>query len=392
MIRNRFDYPAISVIILKRPEVAIFAEEEYMDEREYASRRRRYRDFMAREKVDGLLLTNLADIRYLCGFTGSSGVILLLPGRGYLLTDPRYDQQSREEVTGCKAIIFESGLGEALARLIGKHSGSRLGFDADSLSYAQTLALRRDLKGIAHLAPLKDSPGLLRASKSRREVDIIEKAVHMAQAAFQEVLCGSEGAIKENELAMALDAAARRMGADGQSFETIVAGGPRGAMAHARPTARRLKGMVVVDWGIVWRGYHTDMTRTLAFGRAPSSLRRAHALVLEAQRRAMEKVKPGARARDVDRAAREVIEAAGYGDAFGHGLGHGVGLEVHERPWVSKASRDVLEEGMVFTLEPGIYIPGEGGVRVEDMVVVTRGGAALITTLPRALDTVEYCA
>jgi len=359
-------------------------------EREYTTRRKRYRQLMIREGAGGLLVSNPADVRYLCGFTGSSAMALLLENAGYLVTDFRYKEQAALEVIGLRVIIRASGFGEVLSRLLKGRRGVKLAFDTESLSYAQVVDLRAALKGRARLTPLRSPLGLLRASKSRSELDTIKNAIRLAQKAFQEAVsvCG-EGK-RERDLALALDTAARRGGAEGRPFDTIVAGGPRGAMAHARPGGRRLRGFTVVDWGVVYKGYCTDMTRTLAFGKVDSRLRKAHGLVLEAQRRALEKIKPGARAREVDRAAREVIEEAGYGDFFGHGLGHGVGLEVHERPWISGESRDRLEEGMVFTLEPGIYLPGRGGVRVEDMVLVTLRGAELLTTLPRGLDPAEY--
>ncbi|MFW6113741.1 MAG: M24 family metallopeptidase, partial [Actinomycetota bacterium] len=173
-------------------------------------------------------------------------------------------------------------------------------------------------------------------------------------------------------------------------FETIVASGPRGALAHARPSGRILRGAAVVDWGVARGGYNSDTSRTLALGRTPSVLRRAHRVVLEAQERALEKIEPGVGAGELDGAAREVIEKAGFGPNFGHGLGHGVGMEVHERPRIGRGSREVIEEGMVFTVEPGIYIPGEGGVRVEDMVLVTGHGPEMLTTLPRSMDPSDY--
>ncbi|MDI6831812.1 MAG: M24 family metallopeptidase [Actinomycetota bacterium] len=243
---------------------------------------------------------------------------------------------------------------------------------------------------MARLVPLKSSLAALRAPKSPSELELIRRGINIAQRAFREALRGIDGRTTETALAAAIDAVGRRLGAEAPSFETIVASGKRGALVHARPSRSRLTGAAIIDWGVVHEGYRTDCTRTLAVGRVPTELRRAHALVLEAQERALEVARQGVRAREVDGAARELIEKAGYGKAFGHGLGHGVGLEVHERPHVGAASRDVLEEGMVFTVEPGIYLPGVGGVRVEDMAVVTRDGAEILTTLPRTLDISDY--
>lgn len=357
---------------------------------EYETRRKRYREIMAREGLDGLLVTHLPDVRYLCGFSGSSGMALLLRGRGFLLTDFRYREQSALEVAGLRTVIYEGGAEEAAADALHRHRGSRLGFDPASLSYAGVMAMRRRLKGFASLVPLKGSLTLLRASKSRSELETIREGVSIAEKAFLRALRDGNADSTESALAAAVDAAAREMGAEGPSFDTIVASGSRGALVHASPSRRRTRGVTVIDWGVVFGGYCTDATRTVAFGRVPPRLKKAHRAVLDAQERALEVARPGVKARDVDRAAREVIERAGFGDAFGHGLGHGVGLEVHERPNVSKASRDVLEEGMVFTNEPGIYLPGVGGVRVEDMVLVTAAGPEFLTTLPRSLDPSDY--
>jgi len=357
---------------------------------EFANRRKGYREIMRREGLDGLLVTHLPDVRYLCGFSGSSGMAALLHGRGYFLTDFRYREQSALEVSGLRTVICDTSLEEGLTGILRRYAGSRLGFDPAYLSYAGVVAMRRHLRAIASLVPLRGSLALLRARKSPAELDIIRNNVRTAETAFKKALDGVTGGTREEDLAAAVDIEARRMGAEGPSFETIVAGGRRGALVHAPPSRRKLQGVTIVDWGVVRDGYCTDTTRTVSFGRVPQELRRAHHLVLEAQQRALEKVRPGMRAREVDRVARETIDRAGYGDAFGHGLGHGVGLEVHEHPYVGKNSREVLEEGMLFTIEPGIYLPGIGGVRVEDMVLVKADGPELLNTLPRTLDPADY--
>jgi len=357
----------------------------------YTARRKAYRRLMHKEGLDGLIVTNLPDVRYLCGFSGSSGMVVLLRERGYFLTDFRYREQSVLEVCGLRAVIYDASPEEGAAGILRRHTGSRLGFDPAYLSYAGVLAMRRRLKGDrVSLVPLKGSLTLLRARKSPAELAIIRNNIGLAEAAFKKALGDVTGETREEGLAAAVDIEARRMGAEGPSFETIVAGGNRGALVHARPSRRKLRGATVIDWGVVRGGYCTDTTRTVSFGKVPPELRKAHRLVLDAQQRALEKVGPGVRARDVDSASRETIDRAGYGAAFGHGLGHGVGMEVHEHPYVGKNSSEVLEEGMVFTAEPGIYLPGIGGVRVEDMVLVTAGGPELLNTLPRSLDPADY--
>lgn len=382
---------------------------------EYRRRRRLYRDLASREKLDGVLVSRAADVRYLCGFSGSSGMVLILPRSGWFLTDFRYREQSREEVTGLRTVICEEGFGRTLRDLLsraektrlgpgegtggaggestakaGTGTATRIGFDPQTLSYSELLEMRRNLKGAVSLVPLKKDLQSLRAVKSPSEVEVLKAGLRTAEKAFREALRRVDGKTTERELAIEIDLAARRRGAEALAFETIVAGGNRGAVVHAKPTDRKLGGATVVDWGIVRDGYCTDCTRTLAFGRIPSELKKVHLLILEAQECALEKIRPGARARDVDRAAREILERAGYGKAFGHGLGHGVGLEVHERPHLGPKSRDVLQQGMVFTVEPGVYLPGVGGVRVEDMVLVTADGVEVLTSLPRSLDPSDY--
>lgn len=340
--------------------------------------------------MEGLLLTRLSDIRYLCGFSGSSGMVLLLSRRGYLLTDFRYREQAALEVTGMELVVVEGGYGEALRNLVKGRGLGKIGFDPAAASYAEVLAWRRKLKGEVALCAVKGRLDATRLRKSENELRRLREGVRIAEEAFRRALRKASSPLKELELAARIDYEARCLGAEGPSFETIVASGGRAAMVHARPAAEAAKGVTVIDWGVSFRGYRTDMTRTVALGGVPGELKRAHRLVLEARLEALEKVRPGVRAGEVDSAAREVIEKGGYGWAFGHGLGHGVGLEVHERPVLGKGSTDVLEEGMVFTVEPGIYIPGIGGVRVEDMVLVKGDGAEVLTGLPLSMDIVDY--
>jgi Xaa-Pro aminopeptidase len=289
-----------------------------------------------------------------------------------------------------KTIISGMSIEEAAADAIGGRRGLKIGFDPSGISYAMALAMRRRFKGQVSLIPLKGSLSLLRARKSRSELEVIRKGIKLSEAAFRVALGKSDGGTTESGLAESIDVTARGMGAEGPAFETIVAGGKRAALVHAHPTGRKLSGAVVVDWGVRQGGYCTDETRTLVFGRVRVELRRLHRIVLDAQSRAIDAIRPGVRASDVDRAARDLIADAGYGSAFGHGLGHGVGLEVHERPYVGANSVDIIEEGMVFTVEPGVYLADVGGVRVEDMILVNRDGPELLTGLPRGLDPDEY--
>lgn len=389
--------------------------------KEYSRRRSDLRECMTREGLQGVILTGTADVRYACGFSGSSGLVLLLPRSGWFLTDFRYREQSREEVVGLRTVVcpetLGQGLREVLARVGAGMTGQveritrgrdgvrtadttevehatrrplRIGYDPSTVTCAELSLYRRELRGIARLVPLKTGMQLLRARKSPAEVELVRKGIKVAEAAFREAIRGLEKVSTEKKLALRLDFASRRRGAEATAFETIVASGKRGALVHARTSGAKLAGMVVIDWGIVFEGYCTDCTRTLALRRVPAELRKVHRLVLEAQEKALERIRPGIRAAEVDRVAREVLEKAGYGKAFGHGLGHGVGLEVHEKPYLGPRSKDVLEKGMVLTVEPGVYLPGVGGVRVEDMVLVTASGAEVLTRLPRSLDPSDY--
>ncbi|MBC7246642.1 MAG: aminopeptidase P family protein [Actinobacteria bacterium] len=363
---------------------------------EYRRRMSRLRAVMSRERLDGLLLSGPADVRYLCGFSGSSGMVLLLGRSGYFITDFRYREQAALEVAGLRVVICEDGFGQALREVLSRRTAKgapgvmRIGFDPGTVTYAELLRLRRQLRGVASLVAMGAETQALRARKSRSEVEVLKKGLRVAEEAFREALGRVDKRTTEWELAMEVDFAARRRGAETTAFETIVASGSRGALVHAKPSRKGLAGAAVIDWGVVYGGYNTDCTRTLAFGRVPAELVKAHRLVMEARERALAAVRAGVRAREVDRAAREVIEKAGYGEAFGHGLGHGVGLEVHERPHVGPKSRDLLEEGMVFTVEPGIYLPGVGGVRVEDMVLVTAHGMEVLASFPHSLDPSDY--
>ncbi len=361
-----------------------------MDRDEYGTRKKRYRDALGRENLDGLFINHLPDVRYLCGFTGSNGNIILLRDRGYFLTDFRYKEQAAPEVRGLKVIIYQAGLGEALAGLLEKRRGMQIGFDGTTLYYDEAMLLRKSLRAIATVKPIKISLTGLRAKKSTEELKIMRRAIREAEESLITALSRMNPDSRAIDMAMDLDMEARRRGAEGPSFETIVASGARGAMVHAKPSKKKLRGATIIDWGILYDGYCTDMTRTISFGNPVPGMKKVYEVVLKAQEAAIRKIRPGVKASQIDLTARRIIEEEGYGEYFGHSLGHGVGLEVHERPFIAKASRDTLEEGMVFTVEPGIYLPGKGGVRIEDMVVVTGQGVERLSSLATSLYLEDY--
>ena len=337
--------------------------------------------------MDALLVTKPEHVRYLTGFTGSAGAVLLGPRRTLLITDGRYAVQAAREAAGAAVRILRRG--ETLADRVGREAARwgirRLGFEPAALSVAAYRELRRRLGGV-RLAGVRNGVDLLRRVKSAQEIRRISQAAARAERAFRAVKERIRPGAVEAEIALALEAAMRREGAARPAFDLIVAAGPRSAMPHAKASGRRLRrgDLVVVDFGAEAGGYFSDMTRTVYLGRRPRGWRRRILeTVLRAQEAALAAVRPGVPLADVDRAAREVIRRAGFGRYFGHGTGHGIGLEVHEAPSVTPASTARAEPGMVFTVEPGIYLPGRGGVRIEDMVLVTSRGCRRLTRLPR---------
>jgi Xaa-Pro aminopeptidase len=332
--------------------------------------------------IDGLLVTRLPNVRYLTGFTGSNGQVLVVPGGAVFFTDGRYGEQSRREVPEVERVVSRDPLPAAVAAAADRGIG-RLGFEAAGVTY-RTWEQLRAVDG-TELVPVGPEVETLRRVKDRAEVEAIERAQEAADLAFERAVLGGalrEG-IAERDLALELELAMRRAGADEPGFETIVAFGENAAEPHHHPGDRALaRGDVVkLDFGALRDGYRSDMTRTVAFGAPPARLRELHDLVAIAQRAGVAAARDGASTKEVDRAARRVIEEAGLGEAFPHGLGHGVGLEIHEDPFLRWDREEPLAEGMVVTVEPGVYVPGLGGVRIEDMVEITADGCRV---LPRS--------
>ena len=343
--------------------------------------------------VDALVVTALANVRYLTGFTGSAGIVVVTAEGALLTTDGRYRTQGAEQLaaagTGGDVELVVGGAETQRAAVAGvlqrlpaaAGATARVGLEADAVSWA---AQRRwaDVLAPALLVPTASVVEGLRQVKDAGEVDRMARAAVIADAALTEVVGMLGEGRTEQEVALALDSAMRRLGAEDRAFETIVAGGPNSAMPHARPSARPV-GVgepVVVDFGATFEGYRSDMTRTFCVGGAPGDeLARVFDTVGEAQRRGVAAVVPGATTGDVDRVCREHIAAAGWAEAFEHGTGHGVGLDIHEAPSVSQGATAILAPGIVVTVEPGVYLAGVGGVRIEDTVVVTEDGCRPLT-------------
>ena len=352
----------------------------------YRERLKRLRASMAEKKLAAFLVTDLKNIRYLTGFTGSSAYAVVSGDRAFFLTDPRYAAQSREEVKGFRVRIFKKAL-DALAQAVGETKAGVVGFESGSLSFDNYSKLAKALRGKTRLKPSAGLVSSLRLVKDPFEIEKIREAAKLLDKGFgQAMKVAVPGAI-EREAAFAIESFFRKRGAESLAFDTIIASGERGALPHGKASEKRIKKgeLVVVDMGALLNGYNSDETRTFAAGRPTAKQKEVYQVVRDAQAAAIEKIRPGVKASAVDLAARSLIAKAGYGKYFGHGTGHGVGLDIHEAPGLGPTSVDVLEEGMVITVEPGIYIPGWGGVRIEDMALVTKNGAKLLTSTTRDL-------
>ncbi|MEK7850480.1 MAG: Xaa-Pro peptidase family protein [Deltaproteobacteria bacterium] len=340
---------------------------------------------MRAARCDALLITGIENIRYITGFTGSSGVLLITDNGGIFFTDPRYTEQACKEIRGFKVREYKKRVPE-LAAAISEAGLKRVGFEDSDLTYQAYHELGKELKGIK-LVPLKDKLGPLRSVKSKEELRLISKAADIAYKAFEKLIPSVRPGKREDDLSVELEYLMRRGGAEGLSFDVIVASGTRSALPHGRPGSKFIKkgDPVVIDFGARYKGYHSDETVTVFAGKVSERLAGIYQTVKDAHDRAIDAVRPGVNLVEIDRAAREFIDKAGYGRYFGHGTGHGVGLNVHEWPSISPNSKGVAEEGMVFTIEPGIYIPRVGGVRIEDMVVVTKDGCRVLTKISKEL-------
>jgi Xaa-Pro aminopeptidase len=355
---------------------------------DHVARRRRLTDRLPELGAEAVLVTRLPNVRYLSGFTGSNGTLVLAPGRGELLTDGRYEEQSAREVPDLDRTVSSGPLVPAVVAALDRLGARRLAFEADGLTY-RTFA---DLGAAGlDLVPASGEVERLRWTKEPEEVALIGEAQAIADESFDVVTGKLVAGVTEREAAFELDVTMRRLGAEALAFDTIMAFGEGAAEPHHRPTDRALRAgdVVKMDFGCVVRGYHSDMTRTIAFGDLDARLRDVYEVVRDAQRAGVEAVRAGTTGGEVDRASRSVIENAGLGASFKHGLGHGVGLEIHEGPALRPGGEDVLPEGAVVTVEPGVYLEGIGGVRIEDMVEVTGDGCRVIPTTAKDLLVLE---
>lgn len=352
---------------------------------DFRGRQQKLREHLATTRVDGLLVSHLPNIHYLCGFTGSAGLLLVEESGSVFFTDVRYDTQAHEEVKGAKVVIARKSpllaIGEFLAQRRTRSRGRAIGIESEHLTIA-------DKKRLAQLCPvgirLKDAPSMVerfRMVKDEEEIGLIRSAVALGAKIYERALELLRPGTTEVEIAAEMELAARRAGADGMSFPTIIASGARSALPHGRASNHRIApgGFVVCDFGVILSGYCSDQTRTVWVGAPSEVARQVYEAVREAQQAASDAVRPGITAGEVDLAARKTLRKAGFGKYFTHSTGHGVGLEIHESPRVAEGQKEILQPGMVITIEPGVYFPGKWGVRIEDMVVVTAGGCEVLT-------------
>lgn len=347
--------------------------------REIRARIGRARKETAGLKVQGLLVTDLVHVRYLSGFTGSEATLLLTPRGQSLITDSRYVTQARAEAREYSIVQVAVKIQE-LAGLVRGLGIKSLGFEPEGMTHARFLEFKRELKGV-RLTALGDELRKLRQIKSEAEIMLMARAARIAHQAFVAALSLVRPGMREREFALALEVKMRELGSGPPPFPTIVASGPRGALPHGAASPRKMKmgELVTVDFGAIVDGYQSDQTVTFCLGPASPKQQRIYETVREAQAKALLALRPGAIAKDVDAQARDHIAKKGFGKYFGHGLGHGVGLMTHEEPVLNARSQTVLKEGMVVTVEPGIYIPGFGGVRIEDMALITAHGFKKLT-------------
>ena len=353
--------------------------------RQEATRIARLRRIMRERGMDALLATQRENVRYLTGFTGSSGSVLVgASGRPVLITDFRYQEQAKAEASGTKLLIQKKDHSSAIKAAADLFGADILWFDESSMTLDRVKALRKQK---LRMRGVKDPVAEIRRVKDAVELALIRKAIRRAEEAFCELIPRIRPGATERELGLRLEMLIREKGSRRAAFDIIVASGRNGAMPHASVSGRRLRAgdLVTVDFGAEADGYFSDITRTICVGRPNVRQREIHGLVQRAQQNAIRAVGPGVICAEIDRAARSTIELSGHGKQFGHATGHGIGLMVHEAPTIAAPSKTPLKEGMVFTVEPGIYIPGWGGVRIEDMVQVTKNGCRVLTSLPRDL-------
>ncbi len=353
---------------------------------DYRSRQKKLLDQISAE-LDALLVTHLPNIRYLSGFTGSAGVLVAAGKNSILFTDGRYRQQAKDEARNSKVAISNSSALQAAAQWIADHQLRVIGIEAEHMTVSMRSALRRMLPAGTRLRETRNEIESIRMVKDEEELKRIREAARLGSSLVDTALQAVRPGVSEIEVAGEMEYDARQKGAEAMSFETIVASGARSALPHGRASAARIgRGFVVLDFGVILAGYCSDKTRTVYVGKPTARDRQMYEAVREAQQAAIDTVRAGIAAGEVDSAARSVLRRAKLDKHFTHSTGHGVGLEIHEPPRIGSNQTEPLRAGMVITIEPGVYVAGEGGVRIEDMVIVTEQGCEVLWPATKGLD------
>lgn len=352
----------------------------------YEPRQERIRKIIESFSLDGILFNSLENICYLCGFTGSDGLLLVTKEESLFLSDSRYWTQAEGEVKSARIIQYKKKL-DGIASLILDLGLKNIGFESNSISFSFHQSLSKRIGDGFKLIPLEEEIKNLRAIKDESELELIRTAIDISSKAFEHIRGILKEGTLESKIALEMEFFMKRNGIRSLGFDIIVASGKRSALPHGKASDKHIEDgdFVLIDFGGGFEGYNSDQTRTLICGRPSSKQKEIYKLVKEAHDMAIESIRPGIPILQVDEMARSHIRNHGYGDFFGHGLGHGIGLSVHEDPIINGENKDILQKGMLFTIEPGIYIPDWGGVRIEDMILVTESGAERLTYLPTEL-------
>ncbi len=349
------------------------------------NRIRKVRQELQELNLDGVIINNPSNRFYLSGFTGSAGTVMVTEQSAMLITDFRYTEQANNQAPHLEVVEHDLKKMDTLQELISREKLKKIGFEEDFETFSTVEKQLKEKIPSVEWVPTQNLVEKFRVFKSPEELKALQKAVDLADQALEHICGFIKPGMKEKEVSLELEFFLRKNGARGSSFDIIVASGPRGSLPHGIASDKEIKAgeLVVIDMGARLDGYASDVTRTFAIGKAGEKEREIYDTVLKAQLEAIEGIKPGISGQDADKFSRDVISAKGYGDNFGHGLGHGIGIDVHESPRLSPISDSNLEEGMVFTVEPGIYLPGWGGVRIEDIVVMEANGVRSLTGAPK---------
>lgn len=346
---------------------------------------KKVQQLLPRYGIEGMLIMSTYNRRYVTNFTGSAGAALILPDNAYFITDFRYVEQAKSQTSGYSIVQHNGSLIEEVAKIVNEAKISKLGFEQDHTAYSTWKKLDQSIE--SETLPVSNMIEEIRMVKSEEEINTIREAAKIADAAFTHILDYIKPGVAELDVANELEFFMRKNGATSSSFDIIVASGKRSALPHGLASGKLIESgdFVTLDYGALYQGYVSDITRTVAVGDPSEQLKEIYDIVLAAQIQAVDRIKPGMTGREADAIARDYINEKGYGDKFGHSLGHGIGLEVHEGPGLAGRSETKLAPGMVVTIEPGIYLPEIGGVRIEDDILITQNGNEKLTYSPKEL-------